>query len=147
MDELPSEKVEFIMQNLEHDHAGEAKLKGEDEYESEGGVDVDYKYSKGTPSRFSSSHGNYLPGDSDDIDIKSIVLGKVDVSDAISDRDMDRIYDKIMDEVGMDESKRYKHSIQNIEKRLEKKLHRGKIKSKLVKKDSKIPGFSYWFKK
>ncbi len=55
---------------------------------------------------------------------------------------MDRIYDKIMDDVGMDESKRYKHSIQNIEKRLESKLRRGKIKSKLVKKDSKIPGFS-----
>jgi hypothetical protein len=148
INDLHQDVIEHIMENLEHDYAGDPKVKGEYEIDVEDiDVEVDFKYAKGTPDKYSSSHGNWLPGDPDDIDIKSISVGKVDVSDAISERDMDSIYDKIMDEVGMDESKRYKHSMQNIEKRLESKLRRGKIKSKLVGKDSKIPGFSYWFKK
>jgi len=148
INELPDDVIGYAMETLENVYAGDAKTKGEDDLDVEDiNVEVDYKYSKGTSDRFSHSHGNWLPGDPDDIDIKSISVGKVDVSDGISDRDMDRIYDKIMDAEGMDESKRYKHSMQNIEKRLESKLRRGKIKSKLVKKDSKIPGFSYWFKK
>ncbi|MBK9390514.1 MAG: hypothetical protein IPN68_10070 [Bacteroidetes bacterium] len=51
-------------------------------------------------------------------------------------------------EPGFDESiEKYNKKLDDLTDRLERKLRSGKVKSKLAKKTSKIPGFSYWFQR
>lgn len=112
-------------------------------------VEVDYDYKAGAPDSYSSAHGNYLPGDDAQIDIKSVDLNGVDILSGISPKTLAKIDQKVFDYANSNEnvSKRYVSAIEKVEKRLDKRMKRGKLKAKLVGKDSKIPGFSYWFQK
>jgi hypothetical protein len=50
---------------------------------------------------------------------------------------------------GMSKPREFSDYLSTLDDRLNRKLHGGKIRSRLIRKNKKtaIPGFGYWFKK
>lgn len=153
LESLPKVIIEHITTLLEEDHLSEPTLSGISDYDIDDiKVEVDYRLSKGTDPKFSSSFGNWLPGDPEELNITGVSIGGVDILKSLPQSTIDRIETKVYDYAqaheSIDVSKRYRDAINKVEKKLYSKLQRGKIKSKLGKKGkSKIPGFGYWFKR
>ena len=57
-------------------------------------IDVDYKYSAGSKERFDSNFGNWLPGDPEDIDLKSVDFGTTNILPGLSDEQVKEIEEK-----------------------------------------------------
>jgi hypothetical protein len=100
--------------------------------------------------------------------IERVLYRGVDVTDALTKTDIKELEKEFIEyaidsygvdywekeiedakrEPGFDESiEKYNKKLDDITDRLDRKLRSGKVKSKLAKKTSKIPGFSYWFQK
>lgn len=112
-------------------------------------VDVEYRFSLGTDDYFSAEHGNWLRGDDEEMIIDEVLLNGVDIKKHLTDAVIEKLEKQAVKHARMHESasKRYDKLLKKVEKRLDKNIRRGKIKSKLVGKDSKIPNFGYWFRR
>ena len=54
-------------------------------------VEIDYSYKPGTKAAFNVQHGNFLPGDEDELNITSAKCGGVDIWPYLSDYQKERI--------------------------------------------------------